>query len=57
VWAIEQSSCRASGRLPSRIAASLEVIFIGYALGILIAFELTILAITSRVGNDFLETC
>ncbi|WJR81933.1 ABC transporter permease [Bradyrhizobium sp. NP1] len=46
----------ASGRLPARAVSSLSVLLIGYALGVAIAFALTIFAITSRIGTDFLET-
>ncbi|MDR1976328.1 MAG: ABC transporter permease subunit [Campylobacteraceae bacterium] len=45
----------ASGELLQKIATSLKVLFISYALGIVLASTLTILAITTRVGTDFLE--
>ncbi len=46
----------ASGRLPERAAASLWVLLTGYALGVAIAFLLTVFAITTRIGTDLLET-
>ncbi|WP_050478756.1 ABC transporter permease [Herbaspirillum rhizosphaerae] len=45
-----------SGVLLQRAAVSLETLLIGYGLGILLAGLLTTLAISSRIGNDFLET-
>ena len=45
-----------SGVLLQRAATSLRVLLLGYACGIALAGLLTALAITSRVGADFLET-
>ncbi|MGL4291076.1 MAG: ABC transporter permease [Phreatobacter sp.] len=44
------------GSLIERIATSLKVLLIGYATGIVLAATLTILAINTRIGTDFLET-
>ncbi|HEY4172401.1 MAG TPA: ABC transporter permease [Rhodopila sp.] len=46
----------ASGVLPSRAWASLQVLAIGFSTGVVLAFLLTVLAITTRIGTDFLET-
>jgi NitT/TauT family transport system permease protein len=45
-----------SGELIGRTWASLSVLVTGYALGIVLAFLLAVIAITSRIGNDLLET-
>ncbi len=45
-----------SGVLPARAWASLKVLLAGYAAGIFMAGLLTIGAITTRLGSDFLET-
>jgi len=45
-----------SGVLPARAWASLKVLLTGYAAGIVMAGLLTIAAINTRVGSDFLET-
>jgi NitT/TauT family transport system permease protein len=45
-----------SGELPLRAWGSLRVLLVGYALGIFFAGLLTVLAITTRLGNDFLES-
>lgn len=45
-----------SGVLPERILASLQVLAIGFSTGLVLAFVLTVLAITTRIGTDFLET-
>ena len=45
-----------SGELFSRIFVSLKVLFVGYAGGIFLAAILSILAITSRIGADLLDT-
>jgi NitT/TauT family transport system permease protein len=42
--------------LPERVMASLQVLLTGYATGIVLAFVLTVLAITTRIGTDFLES-
>ena len=46
----------ASGVLPARAWASIKVLMMGYACGIVLASLLTALAIMSRLGTDFLET-
>jgi NitT/TauT family transport system permease protein len=45
-----------SGVLPARAWASIKVLLMGYACGVLLAALLTALAIMSRIGTDFLET-
>jgi NitT/TauT family transport system permease protein len=45
-----------SGELIERTWVSLSVLLTGYALGIVLAFLLAVIAITTRIGNDFLET-
>jgi NitT/TauT family transport system permease protein len=45
-----------NGVLPSRAWASIEVLLMGYAVGVVLAALLTALAITTRIGTDFLET-
>ncbi len=44
------------GTIPLRAWASLKVLFMGYAAGIALAAILTIAAISTRIGTDFLET-
>lgn len=46
----------ASGVLPDRAWASLQVLAIGFGTGVALAGLLTVLAITTRIGTDFLET-
>jgi NitT/TauT family transport system permease protein len=46
----------ASGELLARTLTSLQTLLIGYVLGVLGAALLTALAVTSRIGNDFLST-
>ena len=46
----------ANGRLPARAWASLQVLLMGYAVGAGLATLLSVMAITTRIGNDFLET-
>jgi NitT/TauT family transport system permease protein len=46
----------ASGELEARSWVSLSVLLIGYGAGVALAFTLAVIAITSRLGNDFLET-
>lgn len=46
----------ADGTLPSRIWTTLQVLITGYVAGTVLAAILTILAINTRVGTDFLET-
>lgn len=46
----------ANGVLPARAGSSINVLLIGYACGIAVAALLTIIAISSRIGTDLLET-
>jgi len=46
----------ASGELLTRTGASLNVLLQGYVLGLLAAFLLTLLAVSTRIGRDLLET-
>ncbi|WP_035714135.1 ABC transporter permease [Azorhizobium doebereinerae] len=46
----------ANGILPARAWASLKVLLMGYSVGVVLAGLLTILAINTRTGSDFLET-
>jgi NitT/TauT family transport system permease protein len=45
-----------NGVLPSRAWSSIKVLLMGYACGVTLAATLTALAISTRVGTDFLET-
>ena len=45
----------ASGVLPERVLASVQVLAIGFTTGVTLAGILTVLAITTRIGTDFLE--
>jgi len=45
-----------SGVLPERAWASIKVLLMGFAAGTLLAGLLTMLAISTRIGSDFLET-
>ncbi|MDR3538667.1 MAG: ABC transporter permease [Acetobacteraceae bacterium] len=45
-----------SGVLPQRAWASLQVLAVGFGAGVVLAGVLTVLAITTRIGTDFLET-
>jgi NitT/TauT family transport system permease protein len=45
-----------NGVLPTRAWFSIKVLLQGYALGLALAAVLTALAITSRIGNDLLES-
>ncbi len=45
-----------NGRLPLRAWTSLKVLLMGYAAGAVLATLLSVLAITTRIGNDLLET-
>lgn len=45
-----------SGELTSRILTSLNLLIQGYLAGIAAAFVLTSLAVSTRIGRDFLET-
>jgi NitT/TauT family transport system permease protein len=44
------------GTLPTRAIISLKVLLTGYAIGIVLAAALTVFAMSSRIGSDFLET-
>ena len=44
------------GSLPTRAMISLKVLITGYAIGIALAAALTVFAMSSRIGSDFLET-
>jgi len=46
----------ASGELGSRAALSMAVLLKGYVAGILLAFVLTTLAVSTRIGRDLLST-
>jgi NitT/TauT family transport system permease protein len=46
----------ASYVLPIRILSTLRVLAIGYTTGVVLAGIMTVLAITTRIGTDFLET-
>ncbi len=46
----------ANGDLPSRAWYSIKILLGGYAVGLALAAVMTMLAITSRVGTDLLET-
>jgi NitT/TauT family transport system permease protein len=46
----------ASGELPSKIWLSLTVLIKGYLLGIVLAFALTTLAVSTQIGRDLLST-
>ena len=45
-----------SGVLPERVLTSLQVLAIGFTTGVTLAGILTVLAITTRLGTDFLES-
>ncbi len=44
------------GTIPNRALTSIKVLLMGYVAGILLAATLTMLAISTRIGTDFLET-
>jgi NitT/TauT family transport system permease protein len=46
----------AEGTIPKRALSSIEVLLIGFATGTLLAGLLTVFAISTRIGTDFLET-
>jgi NitT/TauT family transport system permease protein len=46
----------ASGELPGKAAVSLSILLQGYAAGIVLAFVLTTLAVSTRIGRDLLDT-
>jgi NitT/TauT family transport system permease protein len=45
-----------TGELPRRVATSVEVLVVGYALGVALAAILTTFAVSTRIGTDFLAT-
>jgi NitT/TauT family transport system permease protein len=45
-----------TGELVARILVSISVLVIGYGAGVVLAFTLAVIAMTSRIGNDVLET-
>jgi NitT/TauT family transport system permease protein len=45
-----------TGVLPARAWASLSVLLLGYGLGIALAFLFAVLAVTTRLGSDLLDT-
>ena len=49
-------SALSSGVLPDRAWTSVKVLMIGFSTGVFLAAVLTILAITTQLGTDFLET-
>ncbi len=46
----------ANGVLPLRAWTSVQVLLMGYGLGVVLAFAITVLAINTQVGTDILET-
>jgi len=44
------------GTLPARMLVTIKVLLLGYVTGTLLAGVLTVLAINTRIGTDFLET-
>jgi len=45
-----------TGRLPARAWSSIKVLLAGYAIGVALATLMSVAAITTRLGNDVLET-
>ena len=45
-----------SGVLPDRTLTTIKVLAIGFSVGVFLAAVMTILAITTQIGTDFLET-
>jgi NitT/TauT family transport system permease protein len=45
-----------SGELPAKVAVSLGVLIKGYVVGIVLAFALTTLAVSTQIGRDLLGT-
>jgi NitT/TauT family transport system permease protein len=45
-----------TGELPAKAWVSVKVLLQGYAIGLVLALAFTIAAITTRIGNDLLET-
>ena len=46
----------ANGTIPARALSSIQVLLVGFATGTLLAGLLTVFAISTRLGTDFLET-
>ena len=46
----------ANGTIPNRALSSIQVLLIGFTTGTLLAGLLTVFAISTRIGTDFLET-
>ena len=46
----------ANGTIPSRALSSIQVLLVGFASGTVLAGLLTVFAISSRIGTDFLDT-
>ena len=46
----------ANGTIPDRALSSIEVLLVGFATGTVLAGLLTVFAISTRIGTDFLET-
>lgn len=46
----------ADGTLPARAWASIKVLLMGYSAGVALGGAITILAISTQIGSDFLET-
>jgi NitT/TauT family transport system permease protein len=46
----------ATGELVARSAVSMGVLLVGYGAGVALAFAFAVLAMSSRIGNDVLET-
>ena len=42
------------GTLPKRALSSVQVLLVGYAVGVLLAAIVSVLAISTRIGSDFL---
>jgi NitT/TauT family transport system permease protein len=49
-------SATQSGTLPDRAWTSLSVLLTGYGIGVALAFLLAVLAVTTRIGSDLLDT-
>ena len=45
-----------NGTIPSRALSSIQVLLVGFASGTILAGLLTVFAISTRIGTDFLET-
>jgi len=45
-----------SGVLPERVWTSIKILLMGYVAGVILAAILTVAAINTRIGTDFLET-